>query len=253
MLDNIYYCCIPKAATTWFKALFMRNSFKTYGVWHFLVSLQENAIFTPFDQVQECKIPEGNIITHYTGTYQCFKTKLTKSESFKGFFVYRDPRELIVSTYWSWLVSHGAGHPQRAVLQGIEDSLERWKYVIDTLGKKHLKTFLTMTDWVKNCDDPRIKIFKFEDFFRDEESQLEHLIDLLCFLELETDKDKIKKINEPLKFRKLSNGRNRGEIDNSNHFRSGIADSYRTELPKEALEYFYLEYPSVVEELGYSL
>lgn len=238
MLDNIYFCGVHKAGTTFFVELSKMMDMKVV-----MYEGLKKANYENYLNPSICIAPENTCVTRLCCDYQSFKYRIKKSNNFRAIYVYRDPRDIIVSTYHSWLTSHPGGHPERAGMMEMDEH-KRWFYVIDMIGKKHQNVFYAIADWIEHCDDDRIMMYRFEDYFAYLDT---HLRDSLKFLQLCID---VEEAYKKLSFSALSGGRKPGEIDNTSHYRSGTT-TWKTELPDYALEYFNVEYNGLCELLGY--
>jgi len=220
---------------------------KEYVCRHHEVDLKKQ-VGEPYHQQTNVTIPQNTIVHNVYCDYENF-LKMPKSDNYRGIYVYRDPRELIVSFYYSWKLSHGRDHPRRAHLHEVSVK-EGFMWTIDRLIDQD-GIFNAMVDWVLNCQDPRFKLYKFENFFKDDASQKKHLREVFNFFDIKISSGDLDVLNRQMVFKKLSKGRQRGDTNIFKHYRSGIADSFRTELPKECLNYFYKRTGNLIHTLGY--
>ncbi len=268
LMDNFYHFTVHKAASSFFSALVehpevhkciteYRPRFHTL---HYELKLKRRQMIktarklqvprwavlyenytkqTPLDSV-----PSRKWIGSWTSDYQTFKNT-PKSEYYKGFYIYRDPRELVTSTYWSWHSSHSGGHPNRDILHEMDlDAGIKW--TIDEMNG--LGIFEAMKDWITNCTDERIKIFKFENFFHAESTQRGHIKDIFEWFGLRIPPDDAL---EDLEFSVLS-GREREDEDTNAHYRNGGKDTYKKWMSNSCLEHFYKTVgDDYVDVLGY--
>lgn len=219
---NVFHCSITKAATLMFNMLFGKYKFKTFEHRH-------------FSSIKDNKIPDNTIITHVTNIkYSDFFNVLKlNTVDIKGFYVARDPREVIISAYYSWMYSHPGGHNQRELIKNMrkDDALI---HIIDDFDKR----FDVLYDWVVNCNDERFKVIKFEDFFINEVDYRQNMKDLFKFLELTEDFEYMDKIIDKNTFKYLAR-RKQGNINNKHHYRAGINDTWKDELSNKVLDYLY--------------
>lgn len=205
--------------------------------------------------------------------------KISKIRDYKGFHIIRDPRDLIISGYYSHLYSHSTdGWPElyqhREELKklnkndGILKEIEFSSYFIDHIN-----------NW--NYNDPNILELKMEDLTK---SPKVELTKILKFLELyqETNlgltsfkiievinrllrKNKVKRkikiklnsrivnsITEKRSFKKLSKGRNLSDENIYSHYRKGVSGDWKNHFNSSHLELFNEMYPGLIEKLNYS-
>lgn len=252
---NLYYCGVHKAASTFFRLLFdgsnkiLAKYLKEYRCLHYETELKKTG-FQHYQKQSLIDFPGSALIHSIHCDYRSFNA-IKKYDDYMGFYLYRDPRELIVSFYYSWKESHvGFGaHPNRNILRsmGLEDGMI---WTINNLLNTH-GLFDAMVDWVENCMDERFWIVKFEDFFENDESQAHHLRMLLDWFKLDVAEDDYRALRDRLLFQTLSGGRKRGDQDTTHHYRSGSIDSWKVMLPPTALDYFYEKAGHVLAPLGY--
>lgn len=250
--DNIYHCTIHKAASSFFWRMLENKNIKQcftdagFDTIHYETKLKGKLEEKYTEQKKIRFVPNKFFVHNWYSDYQTFKNA-GKSNNYHGIYIYRDPRELIVSAYFSWKNSHSGGHKYKKILNKLsfEDGVN---HIIHEMHF-NLGMFDAMVDWVENCNDDKIKIFKYEDFFKDKKSQKLHLLDMFEWFDMAPPK------NEDLAnfdFQSLSGGRSRGDEDIRHHFRSGISDSYKTHLNEKLLNTFYsIVGEDYVERLGY--
>jgi hypothetical protein len=112
---NVYHCCVQKTASRWVKALLKdQRTFRQSGLRHHHYEHQQH-----FQQermgghdagpVAEIsfgeRFPEGTVISPLYVDYQHFQA-IPKPATYRAFFVTRDPRDILVSWYFSMRYSH---------------------------------------------------------------------------------------------------------------------------------------------------
>ena len=107
---NIYHCCIQKTGSQWFKKVFNDNT-----IWNnnrlLMYSPRENFI-TEDENVfgRLSKLPNNLVVGPLYIRYDKF-LEIKKSSNYRAFFIARDPRDLIVSNYFSLKHSHSPYDP----------------------------------------------------------------------------------------------------------------------------------------------
>lgn len=164
-----------------------------------------------------------------------------------GFHLIRDPRDVLVSDYFSRKHSHRAGSPGKQVLRdyllshGLEDGL---LHMLD-----HCNYFKQIRDWPLG-ERSNILTVRYEDMLADEQGTFRRILEHLA---LEIGERELTRIRKACSFKRLSGGRERGEEDQTHHFRKGVAGDWVNYLvPGSAIrEAFYARYGDLTEKLGY--
>ena len=110
--NTIYHCCIQKSGSQWFKKIF---SDKIIWQQNKLLSYDPGDNFLTEDHsiLQKLKkLPKEIIISPLYIRYSDFY-KMQKPDNYKAFYIARDPRDLIISNYFSLKYSHDPYHPYK--------------------------------------------------------------------------------------------------------------------------------------------
>jgi hypothetical protein len=94
----------------------------------------------------------------------------------------------------------------------------------------------TINSWQNSYNPKYEKIVRFEDLTG--KNQLEHWTDLLTFLELPVDQSKMASILSTYNFEYWTNGRKKGEEDQSSHMRKGISGDWKNYFSPKVKDYF---------------
>ena len=197
---------------------------------------------------------------------------------FRGFHVVRDPRDIVVSAYYSHLYSHPTDRSEKlAVLK------EKLKVVTASEGllleMDFLKNVLTqMETW--DYEASNILEIKMEEMIG---NPYESFMDIFNFLGIHCKKEgfinysnflfkkAFNKVNRNLfpgylfnpppekllqiihrnRFSQKSGGRKRGQEDIQNHYRKGIAGDWKNHFEKKHIDYFKERYNNLLIQLGY--
>lgn len=161
-----------------------------------------------------------------------------------GVHVIRNPMDLVVSAYYSHRQTHSLeGWPelsmQRALLRSLDDEfgmmatiafLERADFHRDAAGPLY-----ALRHW--NLDDERFRTIRMEDVVQ-EPDQLGR--------EIQAALGGVIPPAEAFSFREFS-GRDPGDIDNGSHYRSGVPDRWRRDLPRPAVAYLRANFRPILE------
>jgi hypothetical protein len=231
--------------------------------------------------------PEGFVRDEQLDFLSCSNARpehATSLGELRGFHVIRDPRDLLVSAYFSHLHSHPIGDwkelgPHRERLKSLskEDGLlaeldfraqelsdlQAWDYGRDNILE------LRMRDLTSSPYRGFVQIFRFLDLIDDEpfsaRAQAEFLaryvtnrvrvrtkIPLGSPVRVERlPAEKLLGIVFDNRFEKLSGGRKKGEGDAKSHFRKGVAGDWRNHFTPKLERIFKERYGELLVKLGY--
>lgn len=202
-------------------------------------------------------------------------------ENFVGFHVVRDPRDIVVSAYYSHLYSHGTKNPiwaeQRMVLQGLSKS-DGLLYEM----KSRCDQFRIMHDWDYSL--PNIMELRMEEITNNPYKSLTNVFGFLglvdqsklsvkgrflysCYNGLRR-LESIRNLNIPLapgrlpaerflgilwenEFSRKASGRTSGQEDVKSHYRKGLPGDWMNHFEDIHYEYFHDQYQHVLAKLGY--
>ena len=168
-------------------------------------------------------------------------------KNMRGFHVVRDPRDVVVSAYFSHLHSHpihGKLGEHRETLQSVSESKG---LMLELEGRVH--QFRAMLDW--NYDDPRILELKMEDVTVDAATYVPQIFEFVGLGRKQgLSSELLEEVIENRGFAKLA-GRPPGEEDATHHYRKGIAGDWVNHFGPEHIEYFKEHYNDLLLKLGY--
>ena len=200
-------------------------------------------------------LEKGMDFLTYTNANFSFISKL---DNFKGFHVIRDPRDIVVSAYFSHRYSHSTDKwpeliEHREKLQRVP--FEEGLCVEMDMRKKQ---FDIMYDWDYSCSN--ILELKMEDLISDSEAVFRNVFGFLGLLNQDTETisrgkavsvEQLSSIIDRQQFARKSGGRNPGEENLNNHYRKGISGDWRNHFAPEHIEYFKSKYNDLLLKLGY--
>ncbi len=235
---NVYHCCVWKTASQWLRNVFSATEVYRYsGLLPYAYeaheglddrSLQERVFERPF--------PLRRIITPLYINFRSFE-QLPKPEEYRAFFVARDPRDLVVSHFFSSRYSH-VENPgvldERARLIGLsekEGMVVHMRYMADR------GIFDALRSWsIEAARDSRLQVFRFEDLVGND--QLTWMARLVEHCDIRIPLNKLEAVLHRLSFERLSGGRKQGEENKTHKYRSGKHGDWRKYFDDEVLATF---------------
>ena len=167
---------------------------------------------------------------------------------FKAFHVYRDPRDFIVSAYFSHLHSHPVfgdlvEHRRRLAELPQEDGIlldiDWTERTIGYLGR--------IARW--SFRDPRIVDLRMENLVT---NPLNVFTRVFEFIELDVDRDVLADVLESNSFANLSSGRQPGEEHAEAHYHKGVPGDWRNHFTPRIEQYLEERFGGLVQQLGYA-
>lgn len=166
---------------------------------------------------------------------------------YRGFHVIRDPRDIVVSAYFSHRYSHPIGEwlkEQRELLNQVdlEDGI---RHSIDFRSNQ----FNRMGQW--NYQMPKIYETKFEILTSDPYDEFSRIFHFLGLMPQRLNSRILEEILHHHSFERLAEGRKRGQENHQHHYRKGIHGDWAQYFSEENREYFKRNYGQLLIDLGY--
>ena len=166
-----------------------------------------------------------------------------KKSNLKYIIGVRDPRDKLISEYWHSRNFPGHWVHEQANKQTIEEFIS---YKLKS-GEFEKETLEWIKYWLKNRDNEKSIIIKYEDMLNKPTKVLEKIFN---FLEFKIEKKKIENIIEKNSFDKIT-GRKRGKSDDTKFVRKGVSGEWKTIFNKEQKLQFSKIGEDVIKNLGY--
>jgi len=177
---------------------------------------------------------------------------MPKPENFRAFWVMRDPRDLIVSRYFSAKFSHEIMNAQqeeeRQRLNAMSEE-EGINYFIEAMPKRHKRLYGSMTSWMKSRDNANVLVCRFEDLIG--ARQMETFRKIFDHCRMGITPDQLAALLNKFSFQALAKGRSPGEEDKKSHFRKGIEGDWKNYFSEASKKYFKQVTGDLLVELGY--
>jgi len=225
-VTNIYHCCTHKSASRWFRAIFTDPIiYQTSGLLPYMYQryLPHQVDRRPINErnLESWSFPTKVIITPLYLDWQSYQT-IRKPKLYKTFFVLRDPRDLIVSWYFSMKDTHPIMTEQsvewRSKLRALDKS-DGLSYAIKEINR--MGQFTAQRAWVEHQNEDRnVKIYRFEDFFGTK--QFNAMKGLMEHLRIHITDNALNELLEKHSFEKKKKM--------SNHYRKGKKGDWKNHL-----------------------
>jgi len=253
---NIYHCCVQKTGSQWIKAILSdktileKTGLSIHTYYRLLPDNTDPRILTErfFDQ----PFPENCILSPLYMDYNSYLS-IPKPASFRTIAIIRDPRDIVISWYFSVRYSHplmGKIPKHREILNEI--SLEEGLiYSIEYL--KSYGLFAAMQAWVSGpVQDPHVVLFRFEDLIN-KELQYYRLSDLFAHCEFQMNEREIKNLMTKYSLDEMQKKAKKKQSENKgiSHYRKGIAGDWKNYFTIKVHSAFMHHLGNLVTELGY--
>jgi hypothetical protein len=176
------------------------------------------------------------------------KLRQAVRQPYRGFHVIRDPRDVIVSGYFS----HRNSHPIKGKWEtGFLQPHRKWlSEVSEAEGLlKEIEIGYALNGMAKwNFSDPDILELRFESLVSEPQKWFS---DIFRHLDLSVKPKTLEKVVEKNSFQKLAKGRKRGEEDVKSHYRKGIHGDWKNYFNEEHKAFFKEKWGQLVLDLGY--
>lgn len=251
--ENVYHCCVHKTASQWIARLLEApETFRYSGLHAYRYQkdlpggvdtrkVSERTFDQPFP-------PKTFVSPLYIG-WDNF-AKIPKPSSWRAFFVARDPRDIVVSRYFSWKYSH-------PVMGSVAEERETLQHVGATEGLCHQirqvqdqGLFEALRSWkVAATNHPEVALFRFEDLTG--ANQFASFQRLWKHCDIAMPDEELKDLLERNSFAALAGGREQGQEDVKSHLRKGVAGDWKNYFTPEVDQLFRETTGDLLQALGY--
>jgi Sulfotransferase domain len=250
---NLYHCCVHKTGSQWIRSIlsdpivYKYSGLKGYHYQSGLAAgndsrdISHRTFTEPF--------PRVTIVTPLYLFFGNFTT-LPKPENYKAFFVMRDPRDILISWYFSMRYSHiilGNVPKLRATLDrmSFDDGI---LFAMDHLNRSgHFQLLASWIDAPRT--DPNVLLVRFEDLIGSASEEVFGKLFEHC--DILMPRKQLCVLLAKYSFRALS-GRRPGQEDTKHHYRKGISGDWRNHLSDSLATRFKKLAGNLVSRLGYA-
>jgi hypothetical protein len=249
--ENVYHCCVWKTASQWIRNVLSSTAVYRYsGLLPYAYeqhegrddrTLQERTFDHPF--------PPRHIVSPLYINHESF-VAMPKPNEYRAFFVVRDPRDLVVSHFFSSKYSHVDNPGVREERARLDNLTDQEGMLIHMRYMAERGIFDALRSWGEGAkDDQRVKIFRFEDLVSD--NQFHWMSQLMEHCDIPIPESDLRAILDRLSFARLSGGRKQGDEDKHHKYRSGKAGDWKKYFDQPLRSDFKTLTGDLVELLGY--
>ncbi|BAU40427.1 Chromosome partition protein Smc [Leptolyngbya sp. O-77] len=252
---NVFHCCTHKTASQWVRAIFSDPRVQEFSglkpYYYEEKALAKYGVQKPSEKVFDEPFPDNTVITPLYADYSsfCRARSMSSSQAF-AFFVTRDPRDMLVSWYFSMRYSHQPIVDDVSLVRELLNSKsekEGLKQSIRLLASFDL--FESIHSWINaSSEDKDIILIKYEDLTSS--NNVNVFMDLFRGFGIDVPENILREVLEEYEFEHLT-GRKKGLQDLQAHLRKGIEGDWINFLDDEILEEFQNFAGDLSEKLGY--
>jgi hypothetical protein len=195
------------------------------------------------DELLGGPIKQGCIYTPVYASYTRFRALVPEDPADRTFFVIRDPRDALVSWYFSLRYSHEPEWP--TVLESREElrGLSKAEGLALMIGKHMRELSLIQQEWIV----AGVTIFRYEDLVADEQKSFKQIFD---FCRLRTPNLHRRLIVLRHNFRAQTWRRSRRE-NPSSHLRKGIVGDWKNHFDDRLKDLYKAHHGATLVQAGY--
>ncbi|GAA3771478.1 hypothetical protein GCM10022225_68380 [Plantactinospora mayteni] len=236
---NVYHCTTQKTASQWIKALLNDPIVYRHSG---LLPLDPRPHKWRYPQA----FPPGRLVSTLFLSYNGFMN-IPKPDHYRAFFILRDPRDIIVSRYFSYRSSHTAMGDILQVRKVLQEQpkKEGLLHVIDHLAKKG--TFKILRGWASAPSTEAIRLFKYEDLTG--EQQAEEVDRLMRHCGIPLSPSDLATLLSRYSFSRMRSSRE--SVGSISHYRKGAPGDWRNHFDDDVQEVFAAATGDLVDLLGY--
>lgn len=250
--ENVYHCCVWKTASQWIRNIFSATDVYRYsGLLPYAYEQHEGRDYRTLQQrTFERPFPLGRIITPLYINYDSFSA-MPKPNNYRAFFVVRDPRDLVVSHYFSSRYSHLENPGVLEERARLADLPEKEGMIVHMQYMSERGIFAALRSWLDSTTgNSWVRVFRFEDLVGAD--QLRWVKELMDHCDIRIPEANLEAILARLSFERLSGGRKRGEENKYHKYRSGTHGDWQKYFDEQVTTAFSELVGDLPQALGYA-
>lgn len=248
---NVFHCCVHKTGSQWIKSLLSDMTTTRYsGLSHYHYQSRMLNGFDPRKITERSfnqPFPENTIVSPLYIDFENYLRVPGKAPR-KAFFVMRDPRDIVVSAYFSARYSHmpsGDIPRLRCELKSLsmdEGMVHIMKYLHD------IGVFPALRSWAfADKKDPGVLLVRYEDLRC---SEFETIRTIFGHLDIAVPDSELRELIGSYSFKRVS-GRDKGVENQRSHIRKGSSGDWRGYFDSSIMKTFEALTGDLVKQLGY--
>ena len=250
---NVYHCTVYRTGSQWLRRILSDREVRRYSGLQYEMYFQR--IFST-EQVRDQTVnypslpyskafPENQIIGLYASC-SSFQ-QIPREQPSRVFFVLRDPRDIVISHYYSW--RRDSYNRNTQIYDQIREPEAGISKTIQSLYDMAL--FSAIQSWVSiQMDDPNLLLLRYEDLTGSR--QLEMFQKLFTFCDIGMPDNSLEELLYKNRFEALSGGRQPGNEDPDSHYHKGISGDWVNHFTKDHIALFQETTGNLVSDCGYS-
>lgn len=193
------------------------------------------------------KLPKGSILTPAYLTYEEVAAG-SATDAERYFFVMRDPRDLVVSRYFSRL----SAHPDNDRILQLRDELKNMSLAD---GLRHTiddsqAIYDILESWSNQRHNPAVRLVRYEDLTGAASKQTWTAVFEHCGIQM--PQAPLSALLTDYSFEKMSGGRAPGDENASHKYRKGMAGDWVNHFNDATLKHFEERFGGLIQKLGYN-
>lgn len=243
---SVFHCCTWKTASQWVRLVLSDpRIYRNSGLRVDLLGECDGAAFRHGRRPAR----PGRLATPLYGTPAQFDQLRLPDEAYRCFFVVRDPRDLLVSWYFSNLVSHDP-NPAIARRRAELEALSEEAGLISQLEGDFQVVPATLAAWIDRADrDPQVRLVHYEDLVGGDADR--HWAELFEFCGMAIPDRTRAAVLRTYSFERMTGGRRQGDEDRGAKYRRGAAGDWGGHFTPALTAEFDRRHRTLVERLGY--
>ena len=231
-MNHYYFFGHHKCATNWIRLLF--RGFCKNNDWDYEVLGGKNNLL------------KQDRTKNFMHMYVTAKPKhiMNMQENSRGFHLIRDPRDAMVSGYWSWKKSHQNNSQEILEVREKLNNLSLESGLMEMIDR--IPLVHEIEDWKFGQYDNILET-KYEALL---ENPIVAFREIFDFLKIDISQNKLSSLVEKHSFKKITN-RLPGQENVDSHFRKGISGDWKNYFTDEIKDKFKSQYGDLLIELGY--
>ena len=238
-ITNVYHCSVYRTGSQWLRSILSDMRVCRYsGLLHEMhfqrifgtaqfpdrtVNYEDFPFKKPFAR--------RRIVSIYA-SYENY-TLIPKPEHFRTFFIFRDPRDIVVSHYFASL--RDARHFNSPDYRILADPDGGISFMIDKL--KEMGLFSSLRSWASiPKGKPHVLLLQFEELCGTR--KFESFKELFGHCDIAMPENVLKTLLKEHSFEALSGGRKPGQEDENSHYRKGVIGDWKNHFMDKHIDKF---------------